>query len=161
MHTRNVLQRSVRSVRNCRWQGENACLHAEIASDAPLAHERQKRVRKSSEPARERQKGSAHGGNASRPAAAAAVRQDGARAVGLGHGCDRSGTRTGSGVAATAATAAAWQATRQLTEACWCCVNATWAAPVPSSYRRAWRLPPHGHGVPLPAPHALTARVCR
>ncbi len=42
MKTRKVLQRSVRSVRNCRWQGENACLHAENASDAPLAHERQK-----------------------------------------------------------------------------------------------------------------------
>ena len=40
--TRNVLQTSVRSVRNCGWQGENPCLHAEIASDAPLAHERQK-----------------------------------------------------------------------------------------------------------------------
>jgi len=42
MHTRNVVQTSVRSVRNPRGADQNPCLHAENASDAPLAHERQK-----------------------------------------------------------------------------------------------------------------------
>jgi len=44
-NTRKVLQTSVRTVRNSGGEGENLRLHAEIASDAPLAHERQKRVR--------------------------------------------------------------------------------------------------------------------
>ena len=41
-NTRKVLQTSVRTVRNSGGEGENLRLHAEIASDAPLAHERQK-----------------------------------------------------------------------------------------------------------------------